>query len=77
MWSDGFSTKISAKQKRRDGVVWKEMYEKPLCKALRRLYAPKCRALLTGLHPDFYEFFLKVVNYVVKRISDQDFRETK
>ena len=52
MWSDGFSTKISAKQKRRDGVVWKGMYEKPLCKALRRLYAPKCGALPTALHPD-------------------------
>ncbi len=77
MWSNGFPTKISVKQNRRDDVVWKGMCNKPLCKALRRLYAPKCRALPTGLHPDFYEFFLKVVNYVVKRISDQDFRETK
>ena len=77
MWSDGFSTKISTRQNRRNRVVWKEICEKPLCKALRRFYAPKCRALPTGLHPDFYEFFLKVVNYVVKRISDQDFRETK
>lgn len=27
--------------------------------------------------PRFYEIFLKVVKYVVKRISDRDFRETK
>ena len=77
MWSNGFPTKISVKRKSRDGVVWKDMCDKQLCKALRRFYAPKCRALPTGLHPDFYEIFFKVVKYVVKRISDQDFRETK
>ena len=62
MWSNGFPTKISAKRNRRDRVVWKEMCKKRLYKALRRFYAPKCRALPTGLHPDFIKFFSKWSN---------------
>ena len=62
MWSNGFPTEISAKQKHRGGVVWKGICGKRLCEALWRFCAPKCRALPTGLHPDFYEFFSKWSN---------------